>query len=304
MLRKKYLKIMIIILVLVLGVGCSDKSYEEYQKAVDKTENIERGKYDFDIEYNTKFNKEVLTVEDFKEAMEFSNIRLSGVNIYDKSNDGVNTYANIEVGNIGIDLEYYQNSEDKYLKIPFLGKFINLNNFETKDLSNDFDFNEDMDMNFDFDEETFYAIGSLWNEAIKEENVFKGQNSLLETPDGDVKVTEYSIKFSDELLKELMKETLEILNLSDSASFLDEITIDEFKYQAFVDIDGYIINENFGMSYTLDNEREIDSGQFKFEITNYDINDKQVIEIPKVEEHMLLDLDNMDELLDSTKELN
>ena len=304
MYRRRYLKMIIVSLVLLLVVGCSDQSYEEYQKAVEKTENVQKGKYSIEVSYQTNFNEEVLSIEDFKEASKFSDIKLSGVSIFDHSNKGLNFFGNLEGGNLGLDLEYYQKNDKKYLKIPILGKYIDVADFNPDDFSEEMIFNSDENIGIKIDEASFEAVGNLWSDAILEENVFKGKKSLLETPDGDVKVTEYAIEFSDELLKRLINETMVILDLSDEIMQMDQISVDAFKYIAFVDIDGYIIQENFSMSYLMEAVAEVKSGEFKFEITNYDLNKEQKIEMPEINEDMLLDLDKMNDLFNQFEELN
>lgn len=301
---KKYLKIFVVLLVFVLVVGCSDQSYEEYQKAVEKTENLESGKYSIEIEYQTNFNEEELSVEEFKELSNFSNLKFSGVNVFNHQNKSMGFYGNLEGGNLALDLEYFQEGEKKYLKIPILGKYLDLNDSNIEQLSQEmsFDVNENMDININ--EEAFEKIGNLWTDAIQEENVFKGKKSLLETPDGDVKVTEYTIEFSDELLKELIKETVLILDVSESVELMNQMTIDTFNYTAFVDIDGFIIKENFVMDYSIEDIAEVDSGHFKFEIVNYEINKAQDIKIPEIKDTMLLDLNKIDDFLEGFEGLN
>lgn len=304
MFAKKYLKLFIILLVFVLVVGCSDQSYEEYQKAVEKTENLKSGKYSIEIEYQTNFNEEELSVDEFKELSNFSKLKFSGVNVFDRPTESMEFYGNLESDKLGVDIEYYQQGEEEYLKIPILGKYIDLNGLDTEELSQEVSFDFDEDVNVNFNEDYFDEIAKLWSDAIQEENVFKGKNSLLETPDGDVKVTEYTIEFSDELLKELIKETMAILGISDSVEVMNQMTINSFNYTAFVDIDGFIIKENFVMDYSIEEVAEVDSGYFKFEIINYDLNKDQNIKIPEIEEHMILDFNQMNDFLEEFEELN
>lgn len=304
MFNKKYLKIITVSLVLVLILGCSDQSYEEYEKAVEKTENLQRGKYSLDIEYQMSFNEDLLSVEEFKKVSNFSSIKFSGDNIFDHSNDEMNFYGNLEGGNLGLDLEYYKNGENRYLKIPLLGKYIDLDDFNTEKFSQKMSFDIDENMDINVNEEAFEKIGKLWSDAIQEENVFKGKKSLLETPDGDVKVTEYSIDFSDELLKSLVTETMMILEVSDEGFSMDQITIDTFRYTAFVDIDGFIIQENFRMAYLLENIPEVESSEFQYKILYYDLNKEQNIVMPEIDESMLLDLNQMNDLFNEYEGLN
>lgn len=304
MFAKKYLKLFIVLLVFILVIGCSDQSYEEYQNAVEKTENLESGKYTIEIEYQTNYNAEELTVEEFKELSNYSSIKFSGTNVFNQLEDQMHFYGNLESGSLGLDLEYYQQDDKEYIKIPILGKYIDLNDLNMESITEGISFNGNETMEMNFNEEVFEEIGNLWTEAIQTENVFKGEKSFLETPDGDVKVTEYTIDFSDELLKELMKETTVILELSDEVELMDQFTINTFNYTAYVDIDGFIIKEEFLIDYSIMDIVAVDSGYFRFDITNYDINKEQNIEMPEIKDTMILDLNQMDELLEEFKGLD
>jgi hypothetical protein len=301
---RKYLKIFVVLLVFILGISCSDQSYEEYQQAVEKTENLESGKYSIEMEYQTNFNEEELSVEEFKALSNFSNLKFSGANVFNHQNKSIEFYGNLEGGNLALDLEYFQAGEKKYLKIPILGKYLDLNDSNIEKLSQEMTFDVNENININIDEEVFEKIGSLWTDAIQEENVFKGEKSLLETPDGDIKVTEYSIELSDKLLKELVKETMIILEISNEVELMNQMTIQNFDYKAFVDIDGFVIKEDFAMDYLIEDIAEVDSGHFKFEIINYDLNKVQDINIPEIKDTMLLDLNRIDDLLEGFEGLN
>lgn len=298
--RKKVVTLIVGVLLLSLVlVGCGEKSYETYEEAVEKTENIRQGKMQIDGHYSIDFNEDALTDAEFKEASQFSEFSVTGTGIYDKDINSMNFFANLEIGNMGFDLEYYDDQGEKYIKIPFIGKYIALNNIES--MMEDMDANdlsENFNIPMEFNEEIIDEIAQLWSTSIKEENVFKGEDILLTTPDGDVKVTEYSIEFSDAQLKELIKETVLIYDESIDLSFMEEFEFETFKYLTYVDIDGYIIEEHFEMVYLVPAYEAVEQVNFSLDFTNYDIDEKQSIDIPEITEDNLIEIDNLESFME------
>jgi len=294
------MKIKLIVFIIILGIiitGCSDNGYEEYEKAVIKTDNLNSGKIKFEGNYLINFNEEEFSVEDYKKAKLYSNYKFKGTSIFDKEAEKNNFYGNIEFAKLGFDLEYFKDKNMEYLKIPFLGKYIDLSNldeFKEIELKNsNFDFNS---KSFEMDPEMINKISELWTEKISDENVFKGKKFLMSTPEGDVKVIKYTVSFSDEILKELIYKTVLLYDESIETGFLDEIVVEEFNYDAYVDIDGYIIEENFNVSYRFDDVLEINYFELDFKLINYDLNEKQEFENINLDESKLLkakDLENI-----------
>jgi len=294
------MKIKLIVFIIILGIiitGCSDKSYEEYEEAVIKTESLNSGKIKIEGNYLISFNEEEFSAEDYKKAEIYSNYKFVGTSIFDKEAEKNNFYGNIEFAKLGFDLEYFKDKNKEYIKIPFLGKYIDLSNldeFKEMELENSkFDFNIN---NFEMDAELVNKISKLWTEKISDENVFKGKKFLMNTPEGDVKVIKYTISFSDEILKKLIYKTVLLYDASIETSFLEKIAIESFIYDAYVDIDGYIIEENFNISYRFTDILEINNFKMDFKLINYDLNEKQEFENINLDESKLLkakDLENI-----------
>jgi hypothetical protein len=103
-------------------------------------------------------------------------------------------------------------------------------------------------------------------------------------------------------LNELVKKT--VIMFYESNNFFDEEIIDTFNvnsflYEAFVDIDGYIVNENINFEFGIKDADEINNIQIKINITNYDFNEKQLFEEPKINGDNLLTKEKLKDLIDN-----
>jgi len=85
-----------------------------------------------------------------------------------------------------------------------------------------------------------------------------------------------------------------ISNLKES---IKEYTVENFSYTAYVDIDGYIVNEMIQVSLSVDkNKSSVVKGfEYKLDIKNWDINKDQEIDFPVLTEENTLDMDEMDQ---------
>jgi hypothetical protein len=176
-------------------------------------------------------------------------------------------------------------------------------------------------------EETKKEFTKKWISLMNEEDVFKGKNIVLTTPDGEVKTTEYTIKLSDEQIKTLLKECAQILSedealklffeknisvnvgetegeleqktfeemLDDIIEGLEKFNVENFSYRAYVDIDGYIVNEIFDISLkTIDAEKEGIIGiNYNLDIKTWDINKEQKFEFPILTDENTIKTDEM-----------
>ncbi|HQO72940.1 MAG TPA: hypothetical protein PLJ53_09375, partial [Sedimentibacter sp.] len=156
------------------------------------------------------------------------------------------------------------------------------------------------------------------------------------TPDGEVKTTEYTIKLSDEQIKTLLKDTAQILSkdeslksffeknininigktedelekksfeeiLDDIISGAENFQVENFSYRAYVDIDGYIVNEIIDISVkTRDSEKEGIIGiNYNLDIKTWDINKEQKFEFPALTDENTIKPDEMNENMPSVIE--
>ncbi|MGB4438890.1 MAG: hypothetical protein WBJ13_06640, partial [Sedimentibacter sp.] len=273
----KKIIIAIFVLILVFSLAaCNTDSLEEYKKAAEKTEQITKGKASGEFSMITEFNTEGMTAEEIAELNYYKDMNGSFNASFDNDVEkGIyRTYLNM--AGLGFDFDLYMNKDEMFMKLPVVGKFMKLDktqdpfNMEQKEETNDI-----------ISKETLESITSKWIGLMKEEDVFKGKNIVLTTPDGEVKTTEYVIKLNDEQIKTLVSEIIDIIlkdedfkeffqeyikenlkteknktyenMLGDLKNDIDKYEVESFSYTAYVDIDGYIVNEMIEFSLKVIN---------------------------------------------------
>ncbi|HHZ00068.1 MAG TPA: hypothetical protein GYA03_03115, partial [Tissierellia bacterium] len=224
------------------------------------------------------------------------------------------------------DFEVYVNEDQVFIKLPVVGKYLKINEEMLSE-------GEKYSENQIISEETKKEFIKRWLSLMNEEDVFKGKNIVLTTPDGEVKTREYTIKLKDEQIKALLKDTAEVLSRDESLkSFFDknirvnmgkteeelktktfeevldhilksteEFKVDNFTYKASVDIDGYIVNEIIDISLkTIDAEKEGITGiRYHLDIKTWDINKDQKFEFPALTDENTLKPEEMKENMPS-----
>ncbi|MHB1394752.1 MAG: hypothetical protein ACYCYE_17135 [Clostridia bacterium] len=167
-------------------------------------------------------------------------------------------------------------------------------------------------------------LNAKWLGLLKKEDIFKGKDIVLTTPDGEVKTTEYTIKLNDEQVKKLAADTMDILSkdeklkenyeehikknieplkdtsfeklFSDMKENMKDYTSEGFSYTAYVDIDGYIVNEMIEFAPKFDDaDMAVTRVSYRLDIKNWDINKEQKLEFPVLTEENTLDMNQMEE---------
>lgn len=301
--------------------GCIPDSLGEYKKAAEKTDQIKKGRTSGEFLTEMTFNTEGMTEEQIKELNYFKNMKGSfDVAFDDEAKKGIlRNYLNL--GGLGFDFDLFFNGEESYMKLPVIGKYIRLSELQTP-------VPQDKELE-PVSSETFKAISDKWVGMLKKEDVFQGKNIVLTTPDGEVKTTEYTIKLKDDQIKELASYSLDLLSkdeklkenfeelvrknsefmkdssvdklISDLKESLDKYTVEAFSYTAYVDIDGYIVNEMIKISLKVngDEESKVTGINYSLDIKNWDINREQQFEFPELNENNTLDKDMMDKNMPS-----
>ena len=279
------------LILLMLLTSCNTNSLAEYKKASEKTDQIIKGQTAGEFTMTTEINPDRLTAEEIKELNYIKDMDGSFSVVFDdeKEKTIIRNYMNF--GGLGYDFEVYINGEELSIKLPVVGKYLRIDEEMMSEGEEYFD-----EGNQIISEETKKELTKRWLSLMNEEDVFKGKNIVLTTPDGEVKTTEYTINLDDEQIKTLLKDSAQILsedealksfyekNICASAEkiedeleqktgelekktfeeFLDDIVsnaenfkVDNFSYTAHVDIDGYIVNEIIDISLkAIDTEKE------------------------------------------------
>lgn len=304
--RKFYLIILSVFISLCL-TACFGDSLSDYKKALEKTDTVTKGKKSVEFTVNMDFNTEGMDAEDIKELNYLKNTEGNFNATFDnEQKKGI--YKNyINIDGIGFDSDLYLNGDKIYLKLPVNSKYIKIEDEDNREL------NKEKDNKFQlFTQETLENLESIWRGLMKKEDVFRKKNIVRSTPDGEVKTTEYDINLEDEQVKSLISQTLNIiskdektkkfyddyikekLNSKEDKSFQDIILkaeestkyyeIKKFHYTAYVDIDGYIVNETVEFKLYIKNTEKSDLKAFdyKLDIKRWDINKDQTFDFPKI----------------------
>lgn len=294
---------------MLLFVGCGEVPYDTYQEAVTKTEAIESKGYESTVETSAIIDTEGLNLSDKREINFFRNVRISIEGQYDRKNNRIKQIFHYNLNGIGFDMTYYQIDDQKLLKLPFIDKFIVISGEPS--IENVTDNSEDYIVPSD---ETLNAIEALWSSTVEQDKVFKEEKDLVETPEGEIKTTRYTIEFSGEGIKnyaigvieliiedqvfindlqaEILKQldessTIEIeMALNKFIELIEKATFENITYEAYMSIDNYIIKERFKTTVSLEEEisGRLESIDINYEGILFDINEPQEINLPALTE--------------------
>lgn len=299
--------ITISILAMLVLVGCGEAPYDTYQEAVANTEAIESKGYESKVTTSATINTDGLDMSEKREVNFFKNVSVAIDGQYDYKNKRMKQVFHYNLNGIGFDMTYYQIEDQKLLKLPFIDKYIVISD----ELSDEDKANESDDYISPSDE-TLEAIDSLWSDTVEKDKVFKEEKDLVETPEGEIKATRYTIEFTGESIKrfvqgiitliiedEVFIEDLEseiykqvegeiTINieafLSTVSKQVEEATLENIKYAAYVSIDNFIIKETFEAKVLLQEEANgrLESIDIGYEGILFDINETQEIELPEL----------------------
>lgn len=302
-------------LITILLTGCNTDSLIDYKKAAEKTDGIIRGQTSAEFNTTTEINTEGMTDEEIREINYYKDMNGSFNVVFDAELKKEIYKIYLNLGGLGFDFDLFINGNEIFMKLPVVGKYLNFN---------DIDFESTMNINEEkiiISDDSVTAIGTKWLGLLKKEDVFKGKEIVLTTPDGEVKTTEYTINLNDEQIKKLFVDVVDIVytdeNLksfyeeyietkikenADSIDDLEDVTyekmldnmkenidfyqVEKFNYTAYVDIDGYIVNEDIELIVKVDNseQKRLTGFNFKLDINNWDINKKQEFNFPILNE--------------------
>ncbi len=319
---KRVFLILLSVVLIISLVACKKNDFDSYIKAVNKTNEITRGQQAINFKMNIDFDTVGLSSEEIKDLSYFKNFQSKFNLTFDNDSNKTIGRNYFNFGGLGFDMTFYNNGEKSFIKMPILGKYLVMdeklmgNYLKDKDVENE----EEC-----ISENTIEELGQKWIDTIKGEDVFAGKDSVMTTPEGEVKVTEYTIKLTGEQFKKLLTESGDIL-LNDKKlketieeyvrkaakeefdfdfdevmnNFKEGIEESEFEnlsYIAFIDIDGYIVKEKmeFNIRFIGEKYEEMNGFEYYLETNRWDIEKEQKFEFPELTEENTMDNDDIDQ---------
>jgi len=262
--KKMFGMLLVFILIAFTLTGCmGGEDFESYMKALEKTESINQGASQIEVTVESTFNETLLSEFSSDERRVFEQLKSYNFKLENHFNRELDQsiydvfYFN---NNLGMDLKLFQKSKDEmYLKLPFMSALYAVeNSFQLND--------ESLDLGA-----FMTSVSQSWNAMLGAENIFVGEKTIVKNDDGEVKATLFSVKptstqldiFMRQLRAEILEnksillETFNSLQSSNEGSTLTEsnfeaivnalfnsMTIKRYEETAYVDLDGYVIDEN------------------------------------------------------------
>lgn len=314
---KKTILILMIFALVISTIGCTQSDLENYKAAMDKTENMIKGSSVMEIETSTNYNLDGLDEELIKMLKNFEETKIIVKSYFDKDIKRSKDEGYLVLGELGYDFNVYGVDEKYYIEPLFFNlkdkKYIELNI-------------EEMISENQKSEDLFKAFANKWSEIINEENVMKGDKVLITTDDGEVKSSEFTIDLNDEQLKELLlffiqkfEENDEYMNLLEEGIYYsneEQLTDEEKKemyatvfeelksfiknakdmnlfYKAYIDIDGYVVQEDIKFSFENESASSgaLENIEFKMvnQYTNIEKEQDLGFDDPTPEQSIILD---------------
>lgn len=305
------------LIMIIFLVGCQVDALEYYQEASEKTSTIEDGQSELDMSLELDFNIDVKDqnpeLDDF-----FGSIVYEQIAKFSKEQ----TIARQYIGNdaIGMDLVYYKNYDEEYLKVPYLGKYLSLL---------DLNMNSDLYAEPPFSKASEEEIKRMWLALVSEEDVVNLGDEVIDTPEGEVKVKKFVISFSHDQVQAFMNEVLILLendakfieqlpkyqtyNYSDGEfetyqhdldaeqmmngihMFMDNIVVEEFKMTAYIDIDKYIVHHVYDVKLSFKDfmKEVLDEIRFHADYQLFDMHEKQELEFPELNDNEFVTIEEL-----------
>jgi hypothetical protein len=247
--------------------GCmADGGYNDYLDAVRKSEEISSGITKTTVSVQSTFSEALIAEIDKSDSAPFlglENVEVAFLTRFNHDDNAAIYEVFYDDGKLGMDMRLYQPDENQVImKIPYLSEYYLLDGTMMQ---------ETPEMNLN----AFMAkVGVEWQRMLMADSIFKGEKTLIKNEDGDVKATKFSIKPTQNQLDDFLSKLRLVLidNKEDllkafneynlmgtapqadkalnAASFeqivnnvFDSMTITGYEEVAYVDMDGYLIDE-------------------------------------------------------------
>ena len=312
--------LVLVMLVVSIGTtGClAGEDYKDYMSAVEKTNTMTQGASKIEIELENTFNAsflESLSDEDRDEIDKMDHLQASVVSRFNNNQNQGIYEAYVFTGKLGMDFKVYRKSNEAiFLKMPFSASLYAVDT--TKNSESDLE-------NPVASQDYFKSIGRDWNLLLKEDNIFAGEKTVITNGDGEVKATKFSIKPTTEQLslflsdlraslienKEMMTAYIKTMNPNAEMSeadyekmvnvILNAMKIEKYEEVAFVDLDGYIIEENVNIvisfNPTEEGEIALSKQKISYKKKYWDIEKEQQLSFKELDNYEILPIENLED---------
>lgn len=306
--------------ILILGsifwlTGCvGGENYKEYIDAANKTDEISKGAQKIEVNITNTFNEEALKDMNISDQKMFSALEQVTLNIssrFDHAKGQSLSSVYYVYQGLGTDIKLYQKSLDEmYLKLPFDSKMYQINQDIAKVNQEQVDFKS-----------LYLTIGRDWNNMLKSENIFRGEKSIITSEDGDVKATKFTVKPTSAQLIEFMgllksnvlsndKMLMEYFGSFQEKGSIDSVTFEKFvdalfgsmtithfEDVAYVNIDGYVIDEQIEIEIDYNNTSDFTNLLRHQKITiksnHWDIEKKQDLDFSDLNQSEIVPIDQL-----------
>jgi hypothetical protein len=317
------------ILLLALTItGCGSNGLEDYKKAAEKTGEIKSGQRSGQWNLTMDFDTVGMTQEEITDLNYYQNISGKCRTAFNKDRKQSISREYLNLGGLGFDFELYQNNGETVVKLPIAGKYVKLDELmkqAAESTGSEVKIGQDKETKF-LSDDTVKALSREWLGILDKDDVFKGKDIVITTPDGEVKTTVYTITLNDGQVKTLAQSSINILSKDESLKktvetmtkekkaistdefdklllkgkeWIGKYEVEKFRYTAHVDINGSIVNET--MEFQLKNDSAAKGVPkniaFKLDLKNWDINQYQKLEFPILTEENTLRSDDMNQTM-------
>lgn len=319
------------LMIMIFLIGCEQDALNYFQEASVKTDEIVRGKSTLDIQAMIEVSESMKEVEP-ELAELLNNITYSSENQFDKTSEEHLVRQYLGTNMMGFDTVYYNNKGFEYVKVPFVGKYLKM-----EDLLELESFDTSIYDEPPVTQETLQTISEAWLDLVEEDDVVNLGNEVVDTPEGEVKVKKLVVTFSNEQVKVFLNKALDMIAVDETfkkkiteypiyttdddgkmtvadvdfdiepekiieyfRALLDDIVIEEFKMVTYVDVDQYIIESeyNIHISFVGDIEEYLKRIKFNSTYQLYDLHEDITFEFPEINEQNTITLNALLDQLD------
>ncbi|HAE43680.1 MAG TPA: hypothetical protein DCG34_12305 [Clostridiales bacterium] len=302
-----------ILIMMMLAAGCSTDALLDYNNAVNKTEEITRGKMSLSIKVSNDFSTEGLSEEAIANLKNFERLEMGMISTFDNNQAKSINDVYVNFGGMGIDSMVYSNDSIAYIRLPMINEYIRVE-------MDELDMPSSMDVTGT--ESLVKRVTKEWTDLLETENVVKGEKSIMTTEDGEVKVTKFTVSPTEDQLRLLLKKIIAILRSEKEAlekfvqfsatdgsldydtlirSIEQEIEDMEkitFNNLAYIDIDGYIVKESIEIYFENYDPKpgQVIKRTVVISQENWDNEMEQNIVIPDVSPDDIIDMNEAENL--------